>query len=189
MKDGCCSHKFKQKRGVPQGSVLSPALFNILMSSIPIVQDVSVYIYADDIAFFAAESDIYSLHQKLQRYINTLEIWLQSISLSLNISKSALLVFPIADTVSISVLYNREPIPQVDSVKYLGMIYNEKLNWSPHIEYITAKAQRALGLLRRLSNRKYGLRRHTMLMIYKMYVRPILEFGCVLFSGAAGYKI
>uniref|UniRef100_A0A6G5ACW1 Putative tick transposon n=1 Tax=Rhipicephalus microplus TaxID=6941 RepID=A0A6G5ACW1_RHIMP len=64
VKDGCCSHKFKQKRGVPQESVLSPALFNILMSSIPIVQDVSVYIYADDIAFFAAESDINSLHQK-----------------------------------------------------------------------------------------------------------------------------
>lgn len=188
-KDGCHSSKFKQQRGVPQGAVLSPLLFNVLMSSIPIERDITVYIYADDIAFFVADSDIYSLHQKLQKYMYSLEIWLHSISLSLNISKSALLVFPIADSIQISVLYNQEPIPQVESIKYLGIIYNEKLNWSPHIDYIVAKAQRASGLLRRLSNRKYGLRRHTLLMIYKMYMRPILEFGCILFSGGPTYKI
>uniref|UniRef100_A0A6G5AC88 Putative tick transposon n=1 Tax=Rhipicephalus microplus TaxID=6941 RepID=A0A6G5AC88_RHIMP len=188
VKDGCSSSRFKQTRGVPQGAVLSPILFNALMSTIPTDQEVTVYIYADDIALFAADCGIYSLQLKLQRYINMLEIWLQSISLSLNVNKSALMAFPLAEPISISILYKQEPIQQVDSIKYLGIIYNDKLNWSPHIEYITTKAQRAPGLLHKLSNRKYGLRRHTLITLYKMYMRPIMEFGCILFSGGPAYK-
>ena len=189
VKGGCSSSKYKQCRGVPQGAVLSPLLFNILMSSIPTCQDISVYVYADDIAFFGADSDIYALQQKLQIYMNMLEMWLRSIEMALNVNKSALLVFPIAGSISLSIAYKQDTIPQVDSLKYLGVLYNEKLNWSPHIEYIAAKAQRALGLLRRMSNRKFGVRRDTMIMVYKMYMRPILEFGCVLFSGGPAYKI
>lgn len=33
------------------------------------------------------------------------------------------------------------------------------------------------------------MRSDTLIMIYRMYVRPIIEFGCVLFSGGAKYKI
>lgn len=50
------SGRFPQTRGVPQGSVLSPSLFNILMSDIPIFPDVTTYVYADDIAFFCGRS-------------------------------------------------------------------------------------------------------------------------------------
>lgn len=50
-----------QTRGVPQGSVLSPILFNILLSSIPINQTVCSYVYADDIAFFSAARYIHDL--------------------------------------------------------------------------------------------------------------------------------
>lgn len=112
------------------------------MSSIPANQDVQVYVYADDIAFFAADNDIYSLYQKLQRYLSMLEVWLQSICMTLNVSKSAILVFPLTDPVSVSIVYNQEPIPQVESLKYLGIIYDGKLNWSPHIENVASKAQR-----------------------------------------------
>lgn len=177
----------KRNRGVPQAAILSPLLFNTIMSSILTCQDVYVYIYADDIAFFAADSDIYVLQQKLQIYMNMLEIWLQTISMSINVSKSAVLVFTLAASISVSIAYKQEPIRQVDPLKYLGIIYSEKLNWSPHKEYIAAMAQRALGLLRRMSNRKYGVRRNPMIMLYKMYMRPILEFGCLLFSGGPAY--
>uniref|UniRef100_A0A224Z124 Tick transposon n=1 Tax=Rhipicephalus zambeziensis TaxID=60191 RepID=A0A224Z124_9ACAR len=44
-------------------------------------------------------------------------------------------------------------------------------------------------MLRRISNYRIGMRRDALVMIYRMYVRPILEFGCVLFSGAPAYKI
>ncbi|KAH8037863.1 hypothetical protein HPB51_018351 [Rhipicephalus microplus] len=109
--------------------------------------------------------------------------------LNLNTGKCAILVFPIKDPVHISINYKLQDIPQVQSLKYLGVMYNEHLNWRPHIEYIATKAVRAMGVLRRLSNCRSGMRRKALLIIYKMYVRPVLEFGCILFSGAPAYKL
>lgn len=186
---GVSTSKYNQSMGVPQGSVLSPILFNILMSSIPLCDDVQVYVYADDVAFFASASDIHSLQRILQSYLAILEDWLDDIRMTLNVSKSALLVFPLNIPVNVSLQYRHEIIPQRDFIKYLGVIYDQKLSWRNHIEHVTSKAARAVGMIRKLGHRRTGLRRDTLIMIYRMYVRPILEFGCVLFSGGPAYKI
>lgn len=55
------SRTFTQIRGLPQGSFLSPPLFNILMSSIPPDPEVTPILYSDDIAFFASSFDVQSL--------------------------------------------------------------------------------------------------------------------------------
>lgn len=52
---GISTSKYNQTRGVPQGAVLSPILFNVLLSTIPLSREVNVYVYADDIAFFTSE--------------------------------------------------------------------------------------------------------------------------------------
>lgn len=159
------------------------------MSSIPLCDDVQVYVYADDVAFFASASDIHSLQRILQSYLAILEDWLDDIRMTLNVSKSALLVFPLHIPVNVSLQYRQEIIPQHDFIKYLGVIYDQKLSWRNHIEHVTSKAARAVGMIRKLGHRRTGLRRDTLIMIYRMYVRPILEFGCVLFSGGPAYKI
>lgn len=187
--EGITSASYKQTRGVPQGSVLSPLLFNILLSSIPVHKNVPLYVYADDIAFFSSSRDINSLYQILQSYLSELEVWLGGLSFSLNVSKCALLVFPLSVPVFLSLHYRNDPIPQVTALKYLGIVYVDNLNWQQQIESNTRKAESAVGLLRRFCNKNSGMRRDTLLMIYKLYVRPILEFGCVLFSGSAEYKL
>lgn len=58
VRDNISSSWHFQKRGVPQGAVLSPALFNVLLSSVPVVAGVHTYVYADDIAFFTSAADI-----------------------------------------------------------------------------------------------------------------------------------
>lgn len=186
---GLVTQKYSQTRGVPQGSVLSPVLFNILLSSIPLCDSVQVYVYADDIAFFASASDIHSLQSTLQSYLGTLEAWFAKIRMSLNVNKSALIVFPLNVPVNISLQYHQEIIPQVDFIKYLGVIYDTNLSWRNHIDHVKSRATRAVGMISKLGRQRSGLRRDTLMMIYRMYVRPILEFGCVLFSGGPAYKI
>lgn len=186
---GLSSPKYSQSRGVPQGSVLSPVLFNVLLSSVPMKTNVHLYVYADDIAFFSSACDIQSLHATLQSYLGTLELWFEQIRMTLNVSKCSVIVFPLNAPISISLQYRQEIIPQKDCVKYLGVFYDEKLTWLHHIEHIKSKATRNIGMLRKLGRHPTGLRRDNLLMIYRMYVRPILEFGCVLFSGGPAYKI
>ena len=48
----------KIKAGVPQGAILSPLLFNVVMSDIPSVPGVHCTEYADDVAFFSSDADI-----------------------------------------------------------------------------------------------------------------------------------
>lgn len=109
--------------------------------------------------------------------------------MSINVAKCAVLVFPLSTPVNLCLNYREKSIPQVTAWKYLGIIYDSTLDWRPHINHFSTKGERALALLRRVSNRKIGMRRDTLLFIYGGYVRPILEFGCVPFSGAATYKL
>lgn len=65
---GFLSGKYRERRGVPQGAVLSPPLFNVLMSSIRTIPTVHTFVYANDIAFFASATSVDSLHVLLQGY-------------------------------------------------------------------------------------------------------------------------
>lgn len=183
------SRTFQQSRGLPQGSVLSPLLFNILMSAIPLDPDITTIVYADDIAFFASSENLQSLYAKLQSYLNRITNWLSDLCLTINVNKCSILVFPLDAFITIQLYCGRDIVPQVTKLKYLGVFYDEKLSWKFHIDHIACRGSQALGLLRRCSHRRIGMRRSTLILLYKCYVRPILEFGCVLFSGLPMYKL
>ena len=71
------------------------------------------------------------------------------------------------------------PIPESSEHAHLGIILSEKLSWHPHITRITNKSSQRLALLRRL---KFKLSRNALIRIYSTMIRPILEYGCVLFD-------
>ena len=70
-------------------------------------------------------------------------------------------------------------IPTTHSVKYLGVHIDSSLKWNTHITKITAKAYRALGLIKR--NLKYAPAK-TKLIAFKVMVRPILEYASQVWS-------
>ena len=51
--------------GVPQGAVLSPTLFNLIMSDLPVHEDVVVYSYADDVTLSVSGSNLQQMKTKL----------------------------------------------------------------------------------------------------------------------------
>ena len=71
------------------------------------------------------------------------------------------------------------PIPESSEHTHLGITLSGKLSWHPHITRITNKSSQRLALLRRL---KFKLSRNALIRIYSTMIRPILEYGCVLFD-------
>ena len=69
------------------------------------------------------------------------------------------------------ILFNNIPVKKVDEHKHLGIILDSKLSLSAHIKSAISKSRKGIGLLKYLS--KY-LPRHTLIEIYKLYVRPHL---------------
>ena len=58
------------------------------------------------------------------------------------------------------------------------MILDSKLSFSAHIKAAISKSRKAIGMLKFLS--KY-LPRNTLNEIYKLYVRPHLDYGDVIY--------
>jgi len=68
---------------------------------------------------------------------------------------------------------------EVESAKYLGVIIHEKLNWNTHIEQIEKKANATRAFLQR---NIYMCPRKTKKMCYTTLVRPITEYGSIIWD-------
>lgn len=73
-------------------------------------------------------------------------------------------------------------IKDVKSHKHLGITLNSSLNWTEHIDNICFVSRKRLDAMRLL---KYKLNRKSLETFYFSFIRPILEYGDVLFNGAS----
>ncbi|XP_064469127.1 uncharacterized protein LOC135383688 [Ornithodoros turicata] len=163
------------------------------MSSLPLDPGILTLTYADDIAFFSCSLSLHTLREKLQEYLLALSSWMRSVHLTLNVQKSAVLVFPQTNwtgrAVTIILDVAGQTIRQTNLLRYLGVWYDHMLHWDHHVEVISQKASKAIGTILRSASALCGMRRSTLLFLYKCYVRPILEFGCVVFSHLPDYRL
>ena len=74
--------------------------------------------------------------------------------------------------------FNDIPVKKVDEHKHLGMILDSKLSFSSSIKSAISKSRKGIGLSRYLSN---YLPRHTLNELYKLYVRPHLDYDDVIY--------
>ena len=66
----------------------------------------------------------------------------------------------------------------VEEHKHLGVVLDSKFSFSAHIKAAISKTRKGIGLLRCLS--KY-LPRNTLNELFKLYVRPHLDYGDVIY--------
>ena len=118
---------------------------------------------------------IISLNSELDR-INT---WLKSNKLSLNMTKTHYMVFHRARRkVSQNKLFiNNSVVTQVSCSKFLGIILDNKLNWTSHIAYIKNKIVKGMGIL--LKARKV-LKKGVLHQLYYSYIFPGCSTSIVL---------
>ena len=74
------------------------------------------------------------------------------------------------------------------SAKFLGVIFYQKLNFSEHIKEISTRAQKRLNLLKLLSSKR-KLDPYTGINLYKMYIRPLFEYGSIAFLTSSNTNI
>ena len=75
-------------------------------------------------------------------------------------------------------LFSNDPVKKIQEHQHFGIILDSKLSPGSHMKSLTSKSRQGIRMLRFLS--KYLLR-HTRYKIYKLYVRPHLDYGDVIF--------
>ena len=76
------------------------------------------------------------------------------------------------------------PIPVVEESKFLGILFDRKLSFIPHIKYLKAECLKASNLLKVLSHTSWGADQTTLLKLYRSLVRSKLDYGCIIYGSA-----
>ena len=79
---------------------------------------------------------------------------------------------------------DNDPIQFVKEAKFLGLIWDTKLTFEPHIKYLKARCQKALNVLKVLSRTEWGADQTTLLKLYRSLVRSKLDYGCLVYGSA-----
>ena len=80
------------------------------------------------------------------------------------------------------IFLNGKKIEYVETFKYLGVIFDRKLNWSSHAKAQVKKAKAAMMVGRRMVGKHWGLTPKITHWLYTAIVRPILLYGSVVWT-------
>ena len=150
--EGASSTPSKVTSGVPQGSILGPLLFILFMdslNSVTLSPGTKLILYADDILLYRPVDTPLQL-ALLEEDISRVHKWTLNHGLTLNPLKTN--VLPITRSrkpLPLNITINGQPIPSVNSAKYLGVTISSNLTWSKHIDNTVKSVKRQLGMLHR----------------------------------------
>ena len=126
--------------GVPQGLVLGPLLFNIVINDFfYLVKGTEICNYADDTTIFACGSDMRSILKSLEEDASQLSLWFENNYMKMNEDKSHLLVFG-SKGEDVSVNISGSLIQESDEEKLLGLTLDRRLNFKNHVSNLCKKA-------------------------------------------------
>lgn len=171
-------------QGTPQGAVISPFLFNLVMipvaNSLADLPSVHHTIYADDVTLWVKGGATGHIQEQLQEAIDRIETQLQGAGLQCSPQKSELLVLPPAGHWRKSaeaeaaeiVLHTGDngTIPHVASIRVLGMHINRGSGNATAVDRLITKIGVATRLVKQVATRKQGMREASLLRLAQSFV-------------------
>ena len=177
--------RFKQnRRGVPQGAVLSPTLFNFYVAEFPDI-DSEATTFADDITLFDTAVDIEESEIKLSQDLTKVVDWAKSIDLDISAQKSSVTLFtPSTHEFNYhpQVKIGDDVIPLQKNPKILGVLFDPLFTFSPHIREIAKATTNRLKILKALAGTSWGQESDTMILTFKALIRSKIDFASPIWA-------
>jgi ribonuclease HI len=178
----CCS-TVHTTAGCPQGGVLSPILWSCVVDSLLSGlsdRGVSCLGYADDVVIVVQGKFGSSVSDIMNDALRHVALWCEKEGLSVNPSKTCLVPFTRRRNLNLKdILFFGKKLECSTDVKFLGVIFDQHLNWGKHVDYCIKKAKRVFWCCRGSIGRTWGLNPKAVLWMYSMVICPILTYGCI----------
>lgn len=169
--------------GVPQGSILGPLLFLIYINDLPNSLNSSTSIlFADDTSLYKSSSNIRDVFTSINNDLKHLYDWFMVNRLSLNKSKSYYIIFNKKANkmpIDLKVTIDNCNIFEKTSIKFLGVIVDNQLNWHEHINSVAKKLSSALYGINKV---KFILTPKELKILYYALAHPFIDYGLALWG-------
>ena len=110
--------------------------------------------------------------------LRNLSAWLKANKISLNASKTELIIFrhpaKIINYCDLKIKIDGKRLVPSKYVKYLGILIDSFLNWEYHANFLATKLSRAVGMLAKI---RYYVKKDTLRTIYFGIFSSILSYG------------
>ena len=139
-------------RGVPQGSVLGPLLFNIYINDLLLfIQNSDICNYADDATIYACDKSLDNISHRLETDCSVALEWFADNFMKLNADKCHLLVLGQRCDDPVTVRIGNADVVNSSEEKLLGVQIDSRLSFDNHVSKLCQKASNKLYALARIS--------------------------------------
>ena len=175
--------------GVPQGSILGPLLFSIIINDLKkCIEKIRFFMYVDDTTLYLNLEDFDSnnfdsnnFEFEINAELQKVSMWLKKNKLSLNSDKTKLMIFHRQQkrVKEFNITINSTNIERVQSFNFLGISLSKNMSWANQLLSIKKKISKVIGILYRLNN-TFPL--EVLQILYKSLVPSYIHYGLLLWG-------
>lgn len=169
-------------KGCPQGSVLGPLLWNLVLDGllrIDLPEEVTILAFADDTVLLVQGDSRRVMERRLQEAITQLEAWAVEARLQFSARKTQAMFLKgnLSQARPPVIRINNIPVRFHEQVVFLGVTLDRRLSFLPHVRQVCSKAESLFQKVVRLVRLKYGVRQDVYTTLYRTVFRPIVQYA------------
>ena len=177
------------ENGIPQGGVLSVALFAVMINDVgdELPATVGRSLFVDDLAVWFSASSAPLMSRQLQLTVSRLERWSVRNGLRFSTAKTVAVHFcrrRCSDPDLGLRLYGR-PVVTRPVARFLGVLFDRRLTYKEHFKALREKCFKTMNVLKCVSRTSYGADRATLLLLYRSMIRSKLDYASFVYDGAS----
>ena len=170
------------KRGIPQGSLMGPVLFNIFVNDLIMkLENVTcIYNYADDNTLSFSHSDVNVIKHELENACKISVEWFQKNNMKANPEKFQFMLVSSKSCENVSLSVNDIEVEPSDHVSILGVTLDNRLNFAQHINGIVKRCSKQTNAVSRLM---YVLNSNCKMKILDAFIMANFNYCSIVYHG------